>query len=66
MAGKYPFHLFRVGDTIADRYDFTLEPNFTPGDYRVYFGLFAGSRRKEVTRGRHDDNRIDGGVLKVE
>ncbi len=66
LAGKYPFHLFQVGDIIADRYDFTLEPNFAPGDYRVYFGLFTGSRRMEVTRGRHDDNRIEAGVLKVE
>jgi len=66
LAGKYPFHLFQVGDAIADRYDFTLEPNFTPGNYHVYFGLFTGSQRMEVTRGRHDDNRIDAGVLKVE
>ena len=66
LAGKYPFHLFRVGDYVADTYAFTLEPNFTPGDYHVYFGLFTGSRRMEVTRGAHDDNRIDAGLLKVE
>jgi 4-amino-4-deoxy-L-arabinose transferase-like glycosyltransferase len=66
LAGKYPLHLFRAGDHFADRYDFTLEPNFTPGDYHVYFGLFTGSRRMDVTQGRHDDNRIDAGLLRVE
>jgi hypothetical protein len=66
LGGKYPFHLFRVGDFIADRYEFTLEPHFSPGSYRVYFGLFTGSRRMEVKRGRHDDDRIDAGTLVVE
>jgi 4-amino-4-deoxy-L-arabinose transferase-like glycosyltransferase len=66
LGGKYPFHLFRVGDFIADRYEFSLEPNFGPGAYHVYFGLFSGSRRMEVKRGRHDDDRVDAGTLDVE
>jgi hypothetical protein len=65
LGGHYPFHLWRVGDWIADRYRFTLEPNFTPGSYEVFFGLFSGSRRLEVKRGRHQDNRIVAGSLLV-
>jgi hypothetical protein len=66
LGGKYPFHLLRVGDYVADRYEFTLEPHFSPGAYRVYFGLFSGSRRMEVKRGRNDDDRIDAGTLDIE
>jgi hypothetical protein len=66
LGGKYPFHLFRVGDYVADHYEFTLEPHFSPGAYRVYFGLFSGSRRMEVKRGRNDDDRIDAGTLDIE
>src|SRR6185436_3122676 len=42
LDGKYPFHLWRVGDYIVDPHTITLEPNFTPGEYNVYFGLFIG------------------------
>jgi 4-amino-4-deoxy-L-arabinose transferase-like glycosyltransferase len=63
--GKYPFHLLRVGDTAVDIYPFSLEPNFTPGEYQVFYGLFIGSRRLEVKRGAHNDNRLDAGRLRV-
>ncbi|HEV8247684.1 MAG TPA: hypothetical protein VGP93_18040, partial [Polyangiaceae bacterium] len=66
LQGKYPLHLLRAGDFVADRYDFALDPNFTPGTYRVYFGLFSGSRRLEIKRGPSNDNRIDAGALTVE
>jgi hypothetical protein len=65
LEGKYPFHLWRVGDTMVDIYTFSLEPNFTPGDYQVYYGLYIGSRRLEVKRGAQNDNRLDGGKLRV-
>ena len=65
LDAKYPFHLWRVGDYIADIYEFTLEPNFTPGRYHVYYGLFMGARRLEVKRGRHDEDRLDAGSLEV-
>jgi len=65
LDGKYPFHLWRVGDYIADIYQFTLEPNFTPGRYRVFYGLFMGGRRLEVKRGRHNEDRLDAGSLDV-
>jgi hypothetical protein len=65
LENKYAFHLWRVGDIIADIYPFSLEPNFTPGDYEVYFGLFIGNRRLEVKRGRHNDNRVEAGRLRV-
>lgn len=65
LENKYAFHLWRVGDHIVDVYPFALEPNFTPGDYEVFFGLFIGSRRLEVKKGRHNDNRLEAGRIRV-
>jgi hypothetical protein len=65
LLGKYPFVLWLVGDYIADRYPIRLEPYFAPGLYDVYFGLYSGTRRLEVRRGRHEDDRIVGGKLEV-
>ena len=44
---------------------FQLEPNFLPGDYTVFFGLFYGDTRYSVTRGPAQDNRVIGGALRV-
>jgi len=65
LENKYPFHLWRVGDHVVDVYPFALEPNFTPGDYEVFFGLFIGSRRLEVKTGKHNDNRLEAGRIRV-
>ncbi|HEX3776126.1 MAG TPA: glycosyltransferase family 39 protein [Polyangiaceae bacterium] len=65
LDGKYPFNLWRVGDFIADRYDFELEPNFGAGRYQVYFGLYSGNKRLEVRRGRAVENRLEAGELEV-
>lgn len=65
LEGRYPLHLWRVGDFIQDIHGFTLEPNFTPGDYTVYFGLYIGNRRLEVKRGRHHEDRVEAGRLTV-
>ncbi|MEI9951150.1 MAG: hypothetical protein WDO74_19760 [Pseudomonadota bacterium] len=65
LAGKYPFNLWRVGDFIADRSEFALDPNFGAGKYRVYFGLYSGNRRLEVRRGRAEENRLEAGFLDV-
>lgn len=65
LDGKYPFNLWHVNDFIADRGDLTLEPNFGPGKYRVYFGLYSGNRRLEVRRGVAEENRLEAGFLEV-
>jgi len=65
LAGKYPFNLWHSGDFIADRSELALEPNFGPGKYRVYFGLYSGNRRLEVRRGRAEENRLEAGFLDV-
>lgn len=65
LEGKYPLHLWRVGDFVADRYEFMLEPFFTPGDYDVFFGLYIGNRRLDVKTGRQNDNRLEAGKLRV-
>ncbi|MEI9939692.1 MAG: glycosyltransferase family 39 protein [Pseudomonadota bacterium] len=65
LAGKYPFNLWHVGDFIADRSEFALEPNFGAGKYRVYFGLYSGNRRLEVRRGQAEENRLEAGFLDV-
>jgi 4-amino-4-deoxy-L-arabinose transferase-like glycosyltransferase len=67
LDGKYPFSLWLPGDLIVDDYEFKLEPNFSPGNYTVYFGLFVGDTRLKVKSGPSDgDNRINGGSLRVQ
>ena len=67
MGGKYPMALWLPGDLLVDDHEFKLEPNFTPGTYSIYFGLFAGDTRLKVKSGPNDgDNRINGGPLRVQ
>lgn len=61
----YPTSLWRPGDVIVDAHDFVLEPNFTPADYRVYYGFYVGKQRLPVTEGPHRDDRVVGGTLPV-
>ena len=67
MQGKYPFSLWLKDDVMIDVHEFTLEPNFTPGNYTIYFGLFLGETRMKVKSGPNDgDNRVVGGALRVQ
>ncbi|MGD0529476.1 MAG: hypothetical protein ABSE49_30340, partial [Polyangiaceae bacterium] len=67
MNGKYPMALWLPGDLLVDDHEFKLEPNFSPGTYTIFFGLFAGDTRLKVKSGPNDgDNRINGGPLKVQ
>ena len=64
--GKYPPTSWLPGDVVVDEHKFSLEPNFTPADYDVWFGLWSGESRMKVVSGSSDgDNRINGGKLKV-
>ena len=65
LEGKYPMKLWGQNDVIVDTTDVLLEPNFSPGPYRVYFGLFSGDRRLPVTEGPQNDDRIVAGTLQV-
>ena len=65
LDGKYAMSLWRPGDVLVDDLPFQLEPNFTQGDYTVYFGFFAGDRRFKVTHGPQQDNRVVAGVIHV-
>jgi len=65
VGGRYPLRFWLPGDVIRDSHEFALEPNFAPGQYDVYFGLFMGSRRLEVQRGKHEDDRLFGGKIRV-
>ncbi|HEY6079135.1 MAG TPA: glycosyltransferase family 39 protein [Polyangiaceae bacterium] len=65
LEGKYPLSLWRQGDVVADRAEVVLEPNFSPGRYRLYFGLFSAARRLKVTEGVAEDDRIAAGTLQV-
>jgi Dolichyl-phosphate-mannose-protein mannosyltransferase len=65
LDGKYPLELWRPGDVLADTTELNLEPHFSPGSYRLYFGLFAGDRRLPVTEGAASDDRIEAGTLQV-
>ena len=67
MNGKYPMNLWLTDDLLVDEYEFGLEPNFTPGAYTIYFGLFVGDTRLKVKSGPSDgENRINGGQLRVQ
>jgi 4-amino-4-deoxy-L-arabinose transferase-like glycosyltransferase len=67
MNGKYAMSLWLPGDLVMDDHEFKLEPNFTPGTYTVYFGLFVGDTRLKVKSGPNDgDNRVNGGPLRVQ
>lgn len=63
--GRYPMSLWSPGDVIVDDLPFQLEPNFLPGDYTVFFGFFSGETRYAVTRGSAQENRVNGGPLRV-
>lgn len=65
LEGKLPMTSWTKGDFITDRYEVTLEPNFSPGAYELYFGFFIGDRRLAVTRGKHHENRVQGGAFVV-
>ncbi|WP_437875039.1 glycosyltransferase family 39 protein [Sorangium sp. So ce513] len=65
IEGRYPLSLWQPGDVVVDDHELKLEPNFTPGDYTLYFGFYAGETRFEVTAGPEHDNRVRGGVIRV-
>ncbi|WP_437275699.1 glycosyltransferase family 39 protein [Sorangium sp. So ce375] len=65
LEGRYPLSLWQPGDIVVDDHELQLEPNFTPGDYALYFGFFAGETRFQVTRGPEHEDRVRGGVIRV-
>jgi hypothetical protein len=65
LAGKYPLRLLLPGDFFADVHEFKLDLNFAPGVYTLYYGLFRDSVRLRVDRGKHHENRIEGGSIRV-
>ena len=65
LAGKYPLRLWRANDIVVDATEISLEPHFSPGSYRLYFGLFNGDRRMTVTTGPASEDRIVAGTLRV-
>ncbi len=66
LGGRYPMSAWRPGDILVDATELLLEPNFSPGHYRVHLGLYRGDARLEVTEGPAVDNRIAAGTLRVE
>lgn len=66
LDSKYPMSLWQIGDYVVDDYEFKLEPNFTPGSYMLYYGFFIGESRLKVTRGKHHEDRIEGGAILVQ
>jgi hypothetical protein len=66
LAGKYPLAYWQPGDILVDSTELLLEPNFSPGQYQLYFGLFIGDRRLEVSEGPAVDDRVVAGTLEIE
>lgn len=65
IAGRYPMNLWQPGDILRDEVEVNLEPNFTPGQYWVYFGFFQGQMRMKVTDGSARENRVIAGQIVV-
>jgi hypothetical protein len=65
LAGRYPLRLWRPGDVLVDTAELQLEPNFSPGSYHLYLGLFCGDRRLNVSHGPENEDRVAAGVLQV-
>ncbi|MBX3209901.1 MAG: glycosyltransferase family 39 protein [Labilithrix sp.] len=64
---KYPMSLWLKDDIVMDDHEFSLEPNFSPGAYNLWFGLFVGESRLKIKSGATDgDNRVNGGPLRVQ
>jgi hypothetical protein len=66
LQGKYGLGLWQPGDYIVDEHEFSLEPNFAPGEYMVRYGLYSGDTRLKVQSGEHDENRVTGGNITVQ
>jgi hypothetical protein len=67
VKGRYPTSLWRAGDLVVDDFETALEPNFGPGQYTIYFGLYLGEQRLRPRGGPSDaDGRVDGGPLRVQ
>ncbi len=65
LEGRYPSEYWQRGDYLVDDHQFSLEPNFAPGVYQLYFGFFRGSQRLPVKIGQHHENRVIGGAVQV-
>lgn len=66
VLGNYPTSLWQPGDVVVDRHRLVLERGSLPGTYTLFMGLFRGSRRLDVTRGPHVENRVLLGSIDVE
>ncbi|MBX3227234.1 MAG: glycosyltransferase family 39 protein [Labilithrix sp.] len=64
--GKYPMTQWLKDDLLMDDHEFSLEPNFSPGPYTVYFGFFIGETRLKTKTGGDNENRVNGGTLRVQ
>ena len=64
--GKYPMMYWLKDDIIMDDHEFSLEPNFSPGPYTLYFGFFIGDSRLKTKTGGDSENRVNGGTLRVQ
>jgi hypothetical protein len=65
LEDQYPPRHWNVGDFIADDYVFDLEPDVAAGKYTLYFGLYSGKTRLDVTLGGDKEDRVIGGTLRV-
>ncbi len=65
LEGKYPMRFWNVGDFMTDMHSVELAATFSAATYKVYFGLFSGNTRLQVSEGAHHDNRIEAGDLIV-
>jgi 4-amino-4-deoxy-L-arabinose transferase-like glycosyltransferase len=65
LGDEYAFRHWNKGDFITDEHVFELEPDAVAGRYTLYFGLYSGKSRMDVTMGGDKDDRVIGGTIRV-
>jgi hypothetical protein len=65
LEDEYAARLWNRGDFIADQNVFQLEPDVVPGRYTLYFGLYNGKSRLDVSEGGDKDDRVIGGPVQI-
>jgi len=70
LDGRYPTHLWQVGEHIVDRFNRVVPPSFPPGAYDVWVGLYRGEKRSparaEDVGITVNEDRVKVGVIIVE
>ena len=70
IEGLYPLRQFKKGQWLKDVHRFTVKPDFSGGEAKIYWGLFRGNYRLKISNAdkvpSDDENRVIVATLMVE